>query len=345
MITLTVSELAELCGAVLEGEGERRVVGPAALTEARPDQVSFLGNPVYVRELEQTRAGAVIVPPGVVPRRRDLTLLRCDNPNRAFTRVIEAFLPGRPRPEPGVHETAVIGEDVDLGAGVSIGALCVVQEGARLESGVVLHPRVFVGARSRVRAESELHSGVVLYPDVEIGCRCVIHAGAVLGADGFGFDPTPDGWEKVPQCGSVVVEDDVEIGANTTIDRGRFQATRILHGTKIDNLVHVAHNVVVGPEALLAGQVGIAGSARVGRRAVLGGQVGVGGHVAIGDGARVGGQAGVSKSLAGNRDYFGTPAREKGEVLRSLTNLKRLPELLKRLEELERRVGESKGGA
>ncbi len=340
MITLTVSELAELCGAVLEGEGERRVVGPAALAEARPDQVSFLGNPAYVRELERTRAGAVIVPPGVQPRRRDLTLLRCANPNRAFTRVIEAFLPVRPGPEPGVHETAVIAQGVVLGDGVSIGALCVVQEGAVLESGVVLHPRVFVGARCRIRAKSELHPGVVLYPDVEIGCRCVIHAGAVLGADGFGFDPTPNGWEKVPQCGSVLVEDDVEIGANTTIDRGRFQATRILRGTKIDNLVQVAHNVVVGPEALLVAQAGISGSARVGRRAVLGGQVGVAGHVEIGDGARIGGQSGVSKNLEGNRDYFGTPAREKEETLRSLASLKRLPGLMKRLEELERRLTE-----
>jgi UDP-3-O-[3-hydroxymyristoyl] glucosamine N-acyltransferase len=337
LITRTVSELAELCGAAVEGDGGRRVVGPASLSEARADQVSFLGNRAYAAELEATRAGAVVVPLDVRPRRRDLTLLRSANPNRAFSRVIESFRAPGARPEPGIHPSAVVAPDAEVDRSASVGPLCVVEGGARIGARCVLHGRVTVGRRSSVGEESELHPGVVLYAEVEVGKRCVLHAGAVLGADGFGFDPTPEGWEKVPQCGSVVVEDDVEIGANTAIDRGRFQATRILRGTKIDNLVHVAHNCVIGPDALLVAQVGIAGSSRVGARAVLGGQVGVGGHVEVGPGARVGGQAGVTKSIKGGRDYWGTPVREKGEVLRSLAWLGRVPELERRVAQLERR--------
>ena len=180
----------------------------------------------------------------------------------------------------------------------------------------------------------------MLYPEVEIGQRCVLHAGAVIGADGFGFEPTPEGWEKVPQCGTVVIEGDVEIGANATIDRGRFGPTRILAGTKIDNLVHVAHNVQVGPEALLVAQAGIAGSARIGRRAIVAGQVGVVGHVEIGDGARLAAQSGAARSLAGGKDYFGSPAREKNDAFRILAAQNKLPELVRRVRTLERRLEE-----
>jgi UDP-3-O-[3-hydroxymyristoyl] glucosamine N-acyltransferase len=343
LITRTVSELAELCGAALEGDGGRELVGPASLAEARPDQVSFLGNRAYAAELEGTSAGAVVVPLDVQPRRRDLTLLRSANPNRAFSRVIESFRSPGARPAPGVHSTALVAPDAEIDPSASVGALCVVGSGARIGPRVVLHARVTVGARSTIGEESELHPGVVLYAEVEVGRRCVLHASAVLGADGFGFDPTPDGWEKVPQCGTVVIEDDVEIGANSAIDRGRFQATRILRGTKIDNLVHVAHNCVIGPNALLVAQVGIAGSSRVGERAVLAGQVGVGGHVEIGPGARIGGQTGVTKSIPGGRDYWGTPVREKGEVLRSMAWVGRIPELERRLAELERARAEERG--
>jgi len=338
LITRTVSELADLCGASLEGDGARRLVGPAPLSEARSDQVSFLGNRAYAAELEQTSAGAVVVPLDVRPRRRDLTLLRCDNPNRAFSRVIESFRPPGESPVPGIHPSAVVAPDARVDPEASVGALCVIGKGSSIGAKAVLHARVTVGSNCHVGEASELHPGVVLYSEVQIGRRCVIHAGVVVGSDGFGFEPSPQGWEKVPQCGSVVIEDDVEIGGNTAIDRGRFQATRILRGTKIDNLVHVAHNCVIGPDALLVAQVGIAGSSRVGARVILGGQAGVAGHVEIGPGARIGGQAGVTKSIEGGQDYWGTPAREKGEVLRSLVRVGRLSDLEQRVTELERKL-------
>lgn len=339
MITRTVSQLAELCGATLEGDGDRVMTGPAALREATAEQVSFLVNPAYALEVEQTAAGAVIVPLDFRSRRADLSLLRSDNPNRAFSRVVEVFRPELGRPESGVHPSAQVAESAQLGAGVSIGALSIVGPGAVLEDGVVLHPRVTVGAACRVGAGSELHPGAVLYAGIQVGARCLIHAGAVIGADGFGFDPTPQGWEKVPQCGTVVVEDDVEIGANTTIDRGRFGATRIGRGAKIDNLVMIGHNVEVGPGALLVGQVGISGSTKVGKGAILGGQVGVVGHISIGDGARVGGQGGVARSIEGGKDYFGSPVMEKREAFRLGLLQRRLPEIIKRLDELEKRQG------
>ena len=336
MITHTVSELAEICGATLEGDGQARIVGPASLAEAGPEQASFLGNPRYAAELETTQAGAVIVPASLKFERDGLALLRSENPNRAFSRLIETFQPQRFRAPLGVHPDAIVDPTAEVGPRASLGPRSVVGPAARIGAGVVLHPGAVVGPGAAVGAGSVLHPGVVLYAGVSVGERCILHAGCVIGSDGFGFDPTPEGWEKVPQCGTVVIEDEVEIGANCTIDRGRFGPTRIGRGAKLDNLVHVAHNVEVGEATLLVAQVGIAGSARVGRRAILAGQVGVGGHTVIGDGARVGGQSGVTSDIAGGKDYFGTPILEKVESLRLFTLYKKLPEFVRRLKALER---------
>jgi UDP-3-O-[3-hydroxymyristoyl] glucosamine N-acyltransferase len=207
----------------------------------------------------------------------------------------------------------------------------------------VLHAGVQVGAGARVGAESVLHPGVVLYPGVVLGQRCLIHAGTVIGSDGFGFDPTPEGWEKIPQYGTVVIGDDVEMGANCAIDRGRFDATRIGNGVKLDNLVHVAHNVVIEDGALLVAQVGVAGSVRIGARAILAGQAGIGGHITIGAGARIGGQSGVSKSVPAGEDQFGTPSCEKNEALRAISLSRKLPELFQRVRALERRLETGSG--
>lgn len=338
MATLTVTEIARLCGATLDGDGDRKVVGPASLAEARPDEVSFLGNPRYLAELERTSAGAVLVSPEVRTERADLALLRCENPSRAFTLVIDAFRPPEDRPPAGVHPSAAVDPSASLGEGVVVGPNAVVGRGARIGERVVLHGGVHVGARTSVGAGSVLHPNVVLYHDVKVGRRCILHAGAVLGSDGFGFEPTPEGWEKIPQCGTVEVGDDVEIGANVTIDRGRFRATRLGDGVKVDNLVHIAHNVEVGAGTLLLAQVGIAGSSRIGTRVILAGQVGVVGHVEIGDGARVSAQSGVSKSLPGGKDYFGSPAKPQREGLRQVAALGKVEGLRSRIDALEARL-------
>lgn len=340
MTALTVFEIAGLCGATVEGEGGRTIVGPASLASAEANQISFLASERYRRELQETRAAAVLVPHGLEVERGEVTLLRCEDPQRAFTAVVAAFAEPVERPAPGIHPTAVVDPRAEVHAEASVGALCVVGPGTRIGARSALHPRVVVGAECELGEDCELHPGVVLYPRVRLGARCILHAGAILGAEGFGFDPTPEGWVKVPQCGTVVLEDDVEVGANSCIDRARFSATRIGRGTKIDNLTQVGHNVQVGHDSLLCAQVGVSGSTRLGSWVVMGGQSGANGHVEIGDRARIAGGSGVYATLEGGADYGGTPSRPLREHLRTAASLSKLPRLLERLRGLERRLRE-----
>ncbi len=343
MITRTASELAELCGAALEGDGALVLVGPASLEDATADEVSFVDGPRYLPLLETTRAGCVVVGPDVELSRPGPTLLRCEDPGRAFSRVIAEFRPSAETLAPGRHPSAVVADGAELADDVRVGAGAVVGPGCVLAEGVRVHAGVVVGRDCQVGARTELRPGVVLYERTQLGADCLVHAGAVLGSDGFGFDHDGTRWEKIPQCGHVLVEDEVEIGANVTIDRGRFGATRICRGAKIDNLVHVAHNVVVGPQALLVAQVGVAGSSRVGAGAILAGQVGVSGHLTIGDGARVGGASKVFQDLEGGVEYWGYPPLEKRRQIRSVREFARLPELARRVRELERRLEHLEG--
>lgn len=340
MPELTVRELADLCGAELDGDGDRVIVGPASLLLAGPREVSFLAHPKYERQLAETSAGAVLVSADVVSSRADLTVLRCADPGSAFSRVVEAFAEPSPRPPAGVHPAAWVDPTAELADDASVGPLCCVGPGARIGAGAVLHAGVHVGAGASVGGATVLHPGVVLYPRVAVGSRCLLHGGTVVGADGFGFEPSADGWVKVPQCGTVVIEDEVEIGAGCTIDRGRFGATRIGRGSKLDNQVHVGHNVEVGERSLLVAQVGLAGSARLGPGVLLGGQVGVAGHAEIGSRARVAGGSAVYGDLPGGRDYLGSPAQPRQEELRRMALARRLPALLERLRELEKRLAD-----
>ncbi|MCB9915785.1 MAG: UDP-3-O-(3-hydroxymyristoyl)glucosamine N-acyltransferase [Planctomycetes bacterium] len=340
-------EIAELCGAALEGDGERLVRGPADLAQAGPDEVSFLANPRYAPLLERTRAAAVVVARDVPVARADLALLRVDDPNRAFTAVVRAFAPVEAAPPAGVHPTAVVAPGAEVDASASVGPFCALAAGARVAAGAVLHAGVTLGRDATVGERSVLHPNVVLYAGVRVGADCVIHAGAVLGSDGFGFEPTRSGWEKIPQCGVVVVEDEVEVGANCTVDRARFGATVLRRGVKLDNLVQVGHNVEVGPASLLCAQVGIAGSTRLGERVVLGGQVGVGGHLEVAAGTQVGGQGGVTGSTEPGAQLTGTPARPVREVLSDVARVRRLPRLREELRALEARLAalEAEGGS
>ena len=334
----SLSELAELCQATLEGEGDRRVSGPAGLAEAGPEHISFLANPKYADQLGATRAGAVIVARDLEVKRDDLNLLRCDQPNTAFTAVIEAFASAEPRPAYGRSESAWIDPSAELGEGVQLAPGSFVGARARIGARTVLHPGAYVGPECTVGADCELHPAVVLYSRVVLGDRCLLHAGAVVGADGFGFEPTPNGWTKVPQCGTVEVGDDVELGAQSCIDRGRFGATRIGSGTKIDNLVHVAHNVQIGAHVVLAAQAGISGSSTLEDWVVLGGQTGVAGHTRIATGVRMAGGAGAFGDLTEPGDYSGTPARPHRENLKRLAATGRVERMEQRLRALERRL-------
>lgn len=330
----TLSELARVAGARLVGDPTRTIEGTASLGEARETQITFCVDATHAQALFATRAAAAVVPSSLEVARTDLALLRCDDPNRAFTRICALFATERPRPAPGVHPRAVVASSAALGADVAIGELAVVGARARLGARVVVHPGAVIGPDCEVGEDTEIHPHAVLYAGVKVGARCLVHAGAVLGADGFGFEP-PKGlgepWTKIPQSGTVVIEDEVEIGANTTIDRARFGTTRIGRGTKLDNLIHVAHNCEIGAGSMLAAQVGVAGSTRIGRSAMIGGQAGIGGHLVLGDGLRIGGQSGVIGAVPGGVELFGTPARPKREVFKNYAALERLPRLAERL--------------
>jgi UDP-3-O-[3-hydroxymyristoyl] glucosamine N-acyltransferase len=338
MTQWTLAELARLCGAELEGDGTRVVDGPASLREAGPRHVSFYAQPRYRAELDGTRAAGVLVPRGTSLRAGGPALLVCQDPNAAFTQVVGAFVEPEPVPVPGVHATASVDPRARLAGSASIGPLCSVAAECEIGAGARLVAGVHLGRGVRVGEGSVLHPGVVVYAGCTIGARCTLHSGAVIGSDGFGFEPAREGWKKIPQVGNAVVEDEVEIGANVTIDRGRFGATRIGRGTKIDNLVHVGHNVVVGESVLLIAQTGISGSVRIESRAIVAGQVGIAGHATIGAGARIGAQSGVFGDVPPGEEWAGYPARPRRESLRSLAEVQRLPKLVERVRELEQRL-------
>ncbi len=338
MNSRTLAELAELCGATLEGDPDFLITGPATLAEAESDQVSFLNSERYAQQLAVTRAGCVVVSRDQACDRPGLALLRVDDPNRAFSALVQAFAPSSERPPAGIHPTAIVHPTAELGEGVCIGPHCVIEEGASIAADCVLIARVFVGAGAGIGSNTTLHPGVTLYARVIVGANCILHAGAAIGPDGFGFEHSPTGWERIPQCGTVIIEDDVEVGANTAIDRGRFGATRIGRGTKIDNLVQLGHNCVVGENAMICAQVGTAGTTEIGAWVVIGGQAGLGGHLKVGDGSQVAGQSAVFGDLDPGGVYMGFPARPRAETLKSTALVRRLPKLLQRVQELEKRL-------
>jgi UDP-3-O-[3-hydroxymyristoyl] glucosamine N-acyltransferase len=343
MQELSVAEIAALVGGETRGDARLRIRGVAALESAGSHDLSFVANPRYLAYLQGSRAGAVLVSTDLSDRVPEhLTRVVVAEPHVALYHVLTHFHPTRP-PVAGVHPSAVVEPGAVLDAGVSVGPLAVIGAGARLARNCRIGAHVVVGAGSTVGEESVIHPHVTLYPGVEIGARCVVHSGARIGRDGFGFVWVDGGHRKVPQVGGCRLEDDVEVGNNVTIDRGSITDTVVGQGTKLDSLVHLGHNVRVGRHAILVAQVGVSGSTRIGDGAVIGGQVGVAGHISIGAGARVGAQAGVTADVPPGETYSGYPARPHREALRAQGWLFRLPELVKRLRELERAVlGERK---
>ncbi|MCA1621355.1 MAG: UDP-3-O-(3-hydroxymyristoyl)glucosamine N-acyltransferase, partial [Acidobacteria bacterium] len=281
---MKLSELARLTGARVEEKfNDVEVAGAAGLDEAEAGHVTFLANPRYTPRVQTTRAAAVYLAEGVEPGRDDIAALFTRDPYLAYTRALRLFHP-EPEVEPGVHPTAVVDPTARLGRGVAVGACSVLGRDVRVGNGVRIFPNVTVYDGVRVGDGSVIHSGVALREGTIVGARVAIHNNSVVGSDGFGYAKDEEGrWLKIPQTGRVIIEDDVEIGAGTTIDRASVGETRIARGAKIDNLVQVGHSCTVGEDSLVCAQVGLAGSSRVGRRVILAGQVGVAGHLEIGD--------------------------------------------------------------
>jgi UDP-3-O-[3-hydroxymyristoyl] glucosamine N-acyltransferase len=335
-ITVTLRELAERLGCRLEGDGTIEITGVAGLEAAAPGDVSFFANPKYAAALEATRASAVIVAEhGPVPR---VAAIRAANPYLAFAEALE-LLAADETPAPGVHPSSIVAADASIGADVSIGALVVVGARARIGDRVVLHPHVVIGPGAIIGDDSILYPHVSVRERSVVGARVILQDGVVVGSDGYGFVTLPDGTHrKIPQRAIVVIADDVEVGANTTIDRPSVGETRIEAGTKIDNLVQIAHGVRVGAHSLLAAQVGIAGSTVLGDHVTLAGQVGVAGHLTIGDHVIATAQTGIPNSIAPRSVVSGYPAIPNREWLKTSAVVRRLPELRRQLTALARRL-------
>ncbi len=322
----------------VRGATSETVHGLAALASAGPGELSFLGNAKYRSEVATTRASVVLLPSDYdgQPAANQLFLI-VDNPSVALAQVcsrIEQLL--WPKPAPGIHASAQVAKGAKVAASASVGPLCVVEEGAVVGERSHLQAQVFVGRDARIGDDCWLMPGVVLGADCVLQNRVRLQPGVIIGSDGFGYEFVAGRHTKVPQVGNVVIEDDVEVGANSTIDRARFSRTVVGEGTKIDNLVQIAHNCVIGKHVILCAQVGISGSTTVGDYAVLGGQVGTGGHIHIGAKAKIGGQSGVNFDVKPGEYLFGTPAMpymlsQRLEVLH-----RKLPELFKRVDELEK---------
>jgi UDP-3-O-[3-hydroxymyristoyl] glucosamine N-acyltransferase len=321
---------------VVEGDGDVEIRAVATLDDAGPGDLTFLSNPKYARRVGETKASAIILgkdaPPSALPT------LRAPDAYLAFARALAILVPAA-RPAPGIHPTAVVAKSAKVGPGSSLGPYVVVEDDAVIGKDAVLRAHVVIGRGARIGDSFHAHAGAVVREGCVVGSRVTLQDGAVVGADGFGFARRGDGsWEKIPQTGIVVLEDDVELQANACVDRAAIGETRVRRGAKVDNLVQVGHGCEVGEDTLLCGQVGLAGTSKIGKSVVLAGQVGVAGHLTVGDGAQVMAQAGVTSDVAPGAVVGGSPADDARDAIRRLKVYERLPELAKTIRDLEARL-------
>jgi len=334
---ISVADIARLVKGELIGDGGLLVSGFSGIREAQKNELTFLSNPKYEPMLRDTQAGVTLVPRQITCPGK--TLIRVDNPSLSFTQVVNHLLKDVPDYRPrGIHPTAVIAKGAKLASNVAVGAHTVIEDGAVIAEGCVLYAQCYVGHETCLGKDCMVYPQVVLREKVSIGNRVIIHSGTVIGCDGYGYVTVEAKHMKIPQVGSVLIEDDVEIGANVTIDRARFGKTIIGEGTKIDNLVQIAHNVTIGKHCLIVAQVGISGSTRIGNYVILAGQVGVVGHLEIGDGAIVTGQSGVSHSIKAGEQVFGSPAQPIKIAYRNNAHLQRMDKYVEMIKDLKKRI-------
>lgn len=336
----TVNQIAQLAGGTVEGDGEALISEFAKIEEGVPGALSFLANPKYTHHIYTTRSTAVLV-------RRDFepeapvaaALIRVDDPYATVAHLLtiaQSMLSSR---RTGIEQPSFIDPTATIGEGVYIGAFAYVGPGAVIGDNAQIFPQSYVGDKAEIGHDTILYSGSKVYPGCRIGARCILHSGSVIGADGFGFAPDgKGGYEKIPQIGIVEIADDVEIGANTTIDRATMGATRIQSGTKLDNLIQIGHNVEVGSNTVMAAQSGVAGSTKVGAGCMVGGQAGLAGHIHVGDGAQLAAQTGVHADVAPGSRLIGSPAEELRAYGRQVAAMKHLPEMIRSLRRIEKEL-------
>ena len=335
--TVRLAELGEFLGRPIEGAPDTPLDGVAALEQAGPRDLSFVRSLHWSAALSASGAGAVLIPDGLDPGGRPA--IRSPNPSLDFARAAQHLLP-RQRPPAGLRPGAMAAPSAELADGVSVGSGVTVGEASRIGSGTVLHAGVHIYPDVQVGQDCELHAGAVVREGTELGDRVIVHAGAVLGGEGFGFvSDEKNARVRTPQLGRLLIESDVEIGANTTIDRGSLGLTRVRRGAKIDNLVQIGHNCDIGEDSIIVAQSGLSGGTRVGRGVVFMAQAGAAGHLTVGDGAFVGARAGLHKDVASGARVFGAPALEERAWHRAMAALARLPDLMRRFRAVERQLG------
>lgn len=340
----SAQQIADYLKGTVAGDPNVKVSNLSKIEEGQPGTLTFLSNPKYTEFIYTTKASVVLVNNDFVPEREvSATLIKVANSYMALAGLLSLVDSMNPRRK-GISPLAYVSEKASVGEDAYIGEYAVIEEGAQVGDGAYFYPQVFVGANAKIGKNVTLHPGVKIYKECVIGDNCTVHAGTVIGADGFGFAPSADGsYSKIPQIGNVVLEDNVEVGANATIDRATMGSTILRKGVKIDNLVQVAHNVEVGENTVMAAQCGVAGSSKIGKQCMFGGQVGVAGHLHIADGTMLGAQTGISGNIKSpNQAFQGSPHMSAADFKRSSIALKQLPDLRLKVYDLERQLAELK---
>lgn len=337
----TLGEIAKLIEGEVVGDPGVVITGVSGMKEARQGDITFLANPRYAHLIAETRASAIITSREFSPIQKPI--IRTENPSLAFAKVVSYASPDDARHPLGIHPTALVAKGVSLGRGISLGAYVVVEEDAAIGDDTIVYPGCFIGHHSVIGKGCLIYPNVSIRERTQIGDRVIIHSGTVIGSDGFGFVEVEGRHQKIPQLGCVEIQDDCEIGANVTIDRARFDKTIIGRGTKIDNLVQIAHNVTIGENSIIVAQSGISGSTTIGNNVTLAGQSGLVGHISVGDGAVVAAQAGVTKPVAPGAVVSGYPARPHNEARRINACVQRLPQLIEQISDLKKRMTELEG--
>ncbi len=335
---MKLSDIANLVDGKTIGDGNTEIKGIASLEYARIGDISFLTNRKYHHFIESTKASALILPLDNWDCK--IPFILCENPNVAFALLMQHFYNHVKIQKEGIHPTAILEEKVRLGDGISIGANVYIEEGVKIGHHSTIFPNCFIGSNTLIGDEVTIYPNVTIREEIEIGNRVIIHAGSVIGNDGFGYAENEGQYLKIPQVGRVIIEDDVEIGANCCIDRATLGATTIRRGVKLDNLIQIAHKVEIGENSVIAAQTGISGSSKIGRNAKFGGQVGLAGHIIIGENVAIGGRAGVTKSHPDNLVLSGFPARPHKEQLKLEASIGKVQKLIKRVRELEEKVAQ-----
>ncbi len=338
----SAKQIAEFIQGTIIGDENATVHTFAKIEEGIPGALSFLSNPKYTSYIYDTKSSIVLVNKDFEPEYEiSTTLIKVDNAYESLAKLMTLYEMSQPQ-KSGISSLASIADNAKIGEGCYIGPFTCIEEGVEIGKNVYIHPNVTIGNNVKIGDNCILYPHVTVYHDCKIGNSCILHAGAVIGADGFGFAPTPDGYEKIPQIGIVILEDRVEVGANTCIDRATMGATIIKKGVKLDNLIQVAHNVEIGSNTVMASQVGIAGSAKVGEWCMFGGQVGVAGHIKIGDKVSVGAQSGIPGNVKSGTTLMGYPAIDPKQFARSAAVYKKLPDMYSELGKLQKDIEELK---